>query len=245
MKLKKSTLKKIDSTLWVAGTIVAFLFLIIVAVFALINNSKKDDYDSALERLEYYNFKRFGYSESNGVKNSDSYLSLKTVSTSDLNNAMNTISCTSWKLLNTFDLVSIEIVEPDDSIEDVFALIEDYVDVAVFMRNGVRVYCTKDVEPFGVFTDNSELLLEDNSDGIDDFLGAFEQSIYDNKVGLLYNVNYGLVPLVPAMHNKLVDKLSTLSDSDRIIVLLTLLKELGDYTSELDNLYSYYDVLVK
>ena len=236
-KLKK-TLKKIDTTLWIVGTGCIILVVIISLVVSAVTNRKEHKYEVVMRKLEKYNAEHFNYTPEvdDGIVD---YLDIKPTVPYELTEYMKEIDCYEIRICNTFNMLCVEITNPNVSIESINETLSGIADLWVINDNGIIYYGSPES---GTFDNESVDTLEFSSSNVDECLESLENTILnDNGLVLFYDSNFCLVPVTSRMSYKLNEVWSDLPRSDQIIVMLKLIDELGRHTYKFSNLYSLID----
>lgn len=234
--------KKFFNTLWLVGTILSVLVVIAYFVISMITNYNKNKKESILQQLQVYNYEHFGYKPQSDVGNDISILDLHYEISSDLENLLDSFDC-EVELLDTFSIVSIRVIEPNEDINSVAEKLSPCADYWEIISSGVSYYGTPNSPTLSI---NEINVVTESADSVDGFLYNLENAILNNTDDLIIymDINYGMLPLTNELHDLVADKWSSMERADQLLIMLHMLKNTGEVTSKLDSLYSLYNNLM-
>lgn len=230
--LKKTT-KKVFNTLWIVGTCLGLLLILIAIIVSFYNSYKEDKKASVLTNISRYNANKFGYIA--GEVETLKYRDITPVIPENLNEVLMSIDATAIEVRKPYNVVAVFIKEPVDDIATVENTIRDYVDFWEIVKEGISYYGTpndttvseEDIEFVGY-----------TSEDIDTFRNNLEIEIKSNtNLHLFIDYNYVKVPLFDKLCTELSNVIDNAEEADKIIVELKVISEIGTHTSNLDYLY--------
>lgn len=237
MKDKKSfakNLKKVNNILWLAGTIAAFVVIIVALIVMMRKNYKTSQKEDILKNLAEYNAIKYDYRPGD-IGAELSILDTTAIVPEKLPEYLDTIQSEDVKILGSYDNVSVKITEPEDEIESVIENITPYADFWIIKKSGVIYYGTPED---GTVPSESIAYYEVSTDTTDDFISALDNAILETtSLTMFIDSNYAEIPLTGKLCESLRPIITDADKADKIILELRLISELGNYTNNLSYLY--------
>lgn len=237
-KERFKSLKRFGNTLWFIGTILAILLVILAVVVSMVNNYNANKKDKVLAQLQIYNYEKFGYLPQSQSGNAMSILDLKSSVSDELRSIIDGLGC-EVKVLDTFSIRSLRVIEPEEDVDSVAAKLSPLVDYWEIVKSGISYYGVPNSPTLDIDSIN---LIKGESNSVDEFLDNLENAMMNQTTGIsIYlDTNYGMMPVTGSLYTLVINDWSRLERSDQLLIILSILKETGQYTNKLDNLYDLY-----
>ena len=230
---RKKKIKKFFNTLWLVGSILC-VFLVVVSVGVLWHDSyRKVQQEKVLASLAKYNKMTFGYEpkQMDIVK----VYEKKAPVTENVNELLQTIDAENIRILDTYDILSVEIKEPKDDLETVVNNIKDSISLWKIIKNGVVYWGTPEDT---TIQEKDIVLVEKDCLTVDDFMDELDNTIYNvNSMIKFYDEDIGSVILTRELSEHLITVIENEEPADKILLELKLIDEIGQHTRTMDYLY--------
>lgn len=230
-------LKKFSNILWLIGTISALLFIIIAIIVIARTNYHSNVKDDVLSNLSRYNAVKFGYiQETKSITNTENVVADVP---DELLDVLDNIKADNIQILDTYNQVSVRIKEPLEDVDSVVGRITSYTDYWQIVKEGITYHGTP--ETGTVSEEELELVLSEATN-VDEFLTNLSNTIVNNtdKIVLFGDVNYGKLVLTEKLCTGVKSIIEGTDETEKLLLELQLLSEIGEYTPALNTLYDLY-----
>lgn len=231
---KFKRIKKIGSIAWFAGTIIAILFIVIALIGIIYTNYKNGATEDILANLSKYNAKHYNYTPE--VDDSTKVTIMKPDISSELIAVLDSIEAEAIETPSTYNQVTVRVIEPSATIEDVASTLAPYASYWQIIKDGYVYHGTPNTQT--VTEDALEVVLSE-ADNVDVFLSNFDDVILTNTspIVLFGDTNFGKVVLTDTLCAEIRPVIETGTDVDSLVLKLQLLSEIGEYTPNMKDLY--------
>lgn len=234
---KFRNIKRIGNVLWVVGTCIIFVVLII-AVIVFINRSYKNNLrKNVIDNLVRYNASHFNYNPS--YQESNEIMFNVSVDYSDeFLDYVDTIIADDIVLGRVYNQSFVKIINPEnlDFIDNFIGNVDCYS----FYYQGLWYYGNND----GYVSEIEVPVISSDAVTVDDFISDLENTLVTNFNGsivLFNNINFGQVFITSELRNSLIESLLEQDYITRLKIELQILTTAGHYTSSLQSLIDAYE----
>lgn len=237
-KERFKSLKRFGNALWFIGTVLAVLLVILAIVVSMITDYNENKKEKVLAQLQVYNYEKFGYLPQSQTGNTVSILDLKSSISDEFQDVIDGLGC-EVQVLDTFSIKSLRVIEPEEDVDSLAAKLSQYADYWEIIKGGVSYYGVPDSPTLSI---DSITMIRVDTNSVDEFLGELEKAMMNqtNGIALYLDTNYGLMPVTGVLYDLVSNDWDSLERSDQLLIILSILKETGQFTDKLDNLYNLY-----
>lgn len=234
---KFRNIKRIGNVLWVIGTCIIFVVLII-AVIMFANRSYKNNLrENVIDNLVRYNASHFNYNPSYQESN-ETVLNVSVDYSDEFLDYVDTIIADDVVLNRVYNQSFVKIVNPEnlDFIENFIGNVDCYS----FYYQGLWYYGNND----GYISELEIPVINSDAVTVDDFINDLENALitdFEDSIVLFNNVSFGQIFITSELRNNLAEVLLEQDYVTRLKIELQILTTAGHYTSSLKSLIDAYE----